>query len=86
MTTMQQPMFVDSNLRHFGGKKTKEKKQEKAQKEKDQIKEEFADVDTDDIKSKFVDELEEVLFELEENLASRQAFLDMAKRASADFS
>ena len=29
---------------------------------------------------------EKLVKELEENLASRQAFLDMAKRASADFS
>ena len=67
---MSTPLLLNTNMRFFGAKKTKGKKSEKSKKEKDEIKEQFADVDTDDIKNEFISELELVLETLEENLGS----------------
>ena len=41
------------NMRSFGGKKKKDKQAE-AKKEKQQIKDEFAEVDTDDLMNVFI--------------------------------
>ena len=67
LTRIQNPFIYTYQMRSFA-KKTNDKKTEKLEKEKEQIKEEFADVDTDDIKSQFQDSLSECLEELDESL------------------
>ena len=52
--------FFQPQIRLFG-KKTKQVKNEKISKEKEQIKGEFAEVDTDDIKQDFQDSLDQVV-------------------------
>ena len=58
-----------NQARHFA-KKTKAKKAEKSNKEKEQVREEFAEVDTDDIMNQFKDTLGEVIEILEDELKS----------------